>query len=117
MYTGLAEEGSIAHLHLIIAQITFATVGYFYSALFACIRDEIHHMYKLINGELQQWVIFCPPFGEDGEEAPVGYIEGDKQLFDAVELCDGSFVDAGNHIVNKIGHGGYVGDSLQGPEP
>ena len=57
--TRLAEEGKVAHLALVVAHESGATVGGVDAALAACLADEVEHAAVFLVAEVHQRVVGC----------------------------------------------------------
>ena len=118
-YGGHFDAGSaivvlVAHAAFVVTQVAFAGVACFDESFFAHSFDEVEHSGELPVVEAQFGVVGCSAHGEDGEEAPPFYSEGEDVAVELVELVVVARIDAGDDVPQQVGCLAEEADGLAG---
>ena len=109
--TGLAEEGTVAHVELMTAEESLAAVFGFYAGFATCLINEIHQLVEVFVSELQFGILCRASDRKDGDEPPLAHTLGDEKFLQLGNLVEVVLGDAGDDVEDDalLGHEGIDG--------
>ncbi len=109
--TGLAEEGTVAHVELMMTEESLAAVFGFYAGFAPGLLDEIHQLVEVFVSELQFGILCRASDRKDGDEPPLAHTLGDEKFLQLGNLVEIVLGDAGDDVEDDafLGHEGIDG--------
>ena len=99
-HTGLTGEEMVAHIALVVAQETLATIVHADASLLSGSLDEVEHAAELFVSESHLRIVGCSAYGEDTEDTPSAYPFADEIFLDVVEFRVVALVHTGDDVKN-----------------